>query len=38
VLADERLHVGRTIYASQAIIEDELRHPRGRLNLDLKDV
>jgi hypothetical protein len=38
VLADERHHVGRTIYAGQSRIKDQLRHPRGRLDFDLEDV
>ena len=38
VLADKRHHVGRTIYAGQARIEDEFRHSRGCLDLGLKNI
>src|SRR5467141_2959548 len=38
VLTDEPHHVGRTTDAGQSRFEDELRHPRSRLDLDLEDV
>jgi len=38
VLPDKGHHVGRTIDAGQASVEDDLGYPRGCLNLDLQDV
>ena len=38
VLTDECCQVGGTIHTGEVRIEDELCHPRGRLNLGLENV
>jgi hypothetical protein len=38
VLTDERHHVSRTSYPTEAGIEDEFRHSRGCLDLGLENI
>ena len=38
MLADERHHITRASYSSQARVEDQFRHSRGCLDLGLKNV